>query len=131
MAIEYTENMWKNISDTLKHHGIEVFSPAAKVGDCLSEYVVVSDAGSLDLYGISSYADYYDVTLHVPKLKYSLLDPFKMKVRMAMTDLLPMIVPTTQTFSSMYDENIKAHTLTIEYYNVKMTLSKFDNNRRL
>lgn len=130
MAVEFTENMWKNICDVLDDNGILVKSPSSSVGDCKEPYVVVKNAGSLNLFGISSYQDYYSITINVPKLKYSLMDPMIMKVRLAMTDLLPMIVPTTETLGTMYDENIKAHTIDILYGNNKFNLSKFDNNRR-
>lgn len=130
MAVEFTENMWKNICDVLNDHGINVKSPSSHVGECLEPFVVVKNAGSLDIYGISSYRDFYSVTINVPKLQYSLMDPMIMKVRLAMTDLLPMVVPTTETLGTMYDENIKAHTIDILYGNNKFNLSKFDDNRR-
>ena len=81
---------WKDIYNKLKQHGIDVYSPGQKTGECTSPYVVVKDAGRVDLTTVSSSQNLYDLMCYVPMDKYSTLDLFVDDIENIMDELFPM-----------------------------------------
>lgn len=119
---EYSESRWQDIFKHLKKSGFEVYSPAVKIGDCKSEYIVVKNDGSSQLSSFSTDDDLYSIMCYVPKQAYSKLEPFVQKVKAAMKELEPMIMPYGTQTSSYYDDSYKAHMVSIEYKNHKKML---------
>lgn len=116
------ESRWQDIYIHLKKSGFNVYSPGIKIGDCTKEYVVVKNDGSVSLSNISTDDDLYAVMCYVPKQQYSKLEPLVQKVKRAMKELEPMILPYGSQTPSYYDDGVKAHMVSIEYKNHKKTL---------
>ena len=110
---------WQDIFKHLKESGFEVYSPGIKLGDCLSEYLVVKNDGSTKHINFSTNVELYSVLCYVPKDKYSTLEVLVKKVREAMKSLEPMITPYGAQSPSYYDDGFKAHMISIEYQNYK------------
>ena len=66
--------------------------------------------------------DLYAVMCYVPKQAYSTLEPLVQKVKKAMKELEPMIMPYGSQTPSYYDDSYKAHMISIEYKNHKKIL---------
>lgn len=119
---EYAESRWQDIFKYLKSSGFDVYSPGMKVGECTSEYIVVKNDGSSKISGISTDDDLYAVMCYVPKQAYSKLEPMVQRVKKAMKELEPMIMPYGSQTPSYYDDSYKAHMISIEYKNHKKIL---------
>lgn len=115
----YAGSRWQDIYAHLAKDGFDVYSPGIKVGECASEYVVVKNDGSQRVLGYSTDDDMYSVMCYVPRLQYSKLEPFVMRVKESMKKLQPMVVPTGAQTPSYYDDTYKAHMVSIEYKNHK------------
>ena len=120
--IESKESRWKDIFKHLKEAGLEVYSPGVKTGNCLAPYIVIKYDGSTRRAGISTNEDYYAVLCYVPQQSYSELEPFVQKVKQEMKKLEPMILPQGSQTPSFYDDDFKAHMISIEYKNYKKML---------
>lgn len=119
---KYAESRWQDIFKHLKSSGFDVYSPGVKVGECMSEYVVIKNDGSSKISGISTDDDLYAVMCYVPKQAYSKLEPMVQRVKKAMKGLEPMIMPHGSQTPSYYDDGYKAHMISIEYKNHKKIL---------
>lgn len=103
----------------LKDKGFDVYFPAQKLGECTSPYVVVRDATTSQVSGISSTVTYYDILCYVPGHQFSILETFVDSVKDAMRTLSPMIKPTYSQTQSFYDEKINAHMISVQYKNYR------------
>ena len=119
---KYSESRWQDIFKHLKSSGFDVYSPGVKVGECMNEYVVIKNDGSSKISGISTDDDLYAVMCYVPKQAYSKLEPMVQRVKKAMKELEPMIMPHGSQTPSYYDDGYKAHMISIEYKNHKKIL---------
>ena len=116
----YEESRWQDLYSFLESKGYEVYSPGQKDGECLSQYVVLKYAGSIKAQGISSRTDLYEIQLYVPKKKYSTLETFVQKLINDMKELKPLFIPyDNQQDSSFYDDQVKAHFVSVTYINYK------------
>lgn len=113
------DSRWQDIYHHLKSKGYDVYSPAQKVGDCTKPYIVVKNDGSYDHVNFSTNRDMYAIQCYVPLLEYSKLEVIVQSVKKDMKELYPMIQPYGQEMPSFYDDNVKAHYVTIEYENYK------------
>lgn len=118
-TFDYKDSRWQDIYAHLKAKGFEVYTPGVKLGECASEYVVVKNDGSTKHAGLSTDDDLYAVMCYVPKQAYSALEPFVQRVKQAMKELVPMILPYGSQTPSFYDDSFKAHMVSIEYKNYK------------
>lgn len=116
---EYAESRWQDIYLHLKKSGFDVYSPGIKTGECTKEYLVVKNDGSSKHASFSTDNDFYAVMCYVPRNKYSTLESLVQRVKEAMKDLEPMILPYGAQTSSYYDDSFKAHMVSIEYKNYK------------
>ena len=116
---EYAGSRWQDIFLHLKESGVETYPPATKVGECLSEYVVIKNNGSSKHTSFSTDIDLYSIMCYVPKDKYSTLEPFVQKIKNIMKGLKPMILPYGSQTPSYYDDSYKAHMISIQYKNYK------------
>lgn len=101
----------------LSNNGIEVYSPAQKKGECTSPYVVLKDAGTIKIAGLSSTQTIYDVMCYVPKDRFTLLEKYVHQVKQIMSKLQPMIMPLFIETASFYDDSVEAHMISVQYRN--------------
>lgn len=106
-------DIYKHLSD----NGIEVYSPAQKKGECTSPYVVLKDAGTIKVAGLSSTQTIYDVMCYVPKDRFTLLEKYVHQVKQIMSKLQPMIMPLFIETASFYDDSVEAHMISVQYRN--------------
>lgn len=118
-VFEPKESRWGDIYTLLKTKGFDVYPPGIKIGECVSPYVVVSISSSSAHTVFSTDIDLYSVMCYIPKLEYSKLEPLVQSVKKAMCDLKPMILPYGIQTPSFYDDEKKAHMVSIEYMNYK------------
>lgn len=118
-SFEYADSRWQDIFLYLKKEGFEVYPPGSKVGECLSEYIVVKNNGSSKHASFSTDIDLYSIMCYVPKERYSKLEPFVQKVKKIMKGLEPMILQSGSQTPSYYDDSVKAHMISIGYKNYK------------
>jgi len=116
---EYKDSRWQDIFLHLQKVGFDVYPPGIKVGECISQYLVVKNDGSSKHQSFSTDVDLYAVMCYVPKEKYSSLEPLVQNVKKAMKELEPMIKPYGSQTPSYYDDSVKAHMISIEYKNYK------------
>lgn len=117
---EYLESRWQDIFVHLKNSGFDVYPPAIKKGECESEYIVIKNDGSSSHNNFSFDTDLYSVMCYVPKDRYSSLEPLVQRVKKAMVDLKPLILPYGNQTPSYYDDKVKAHMISISYKNYKI-----------
>lgn len=117
--VNVDSSRWQDIFDHLSECGFNVYSPGTKVGECLREYIVIKNDGSSKHVSFSTDVDLYAVMCYVPKQAYSSLEPLVQRVKQAMKYLEPMIKPYGTQTPSFYDDEVKAHMVSIEYKNYK------------
>lgn len=118
-GIEYKNSRWQDLYSFLAKNDFEVYAPGVKLGECRSPYLVVKEDGSSFHAFASTYVDLYSILIYVPKQSYSLLDEMVQKVRRTMKFAEPLFYPTGAQTPSFYDEEIKAHTVSLTYKNYK------------
>lgn len=117
---EPLDSRWQDIFDYLENKGYVVYPPGVVNGECEKPYLVVKNDGGYKHANFSTNRDMYAIMCYVPKGQYSKLEPLVMKVKKDMKNLEPMILPYEgQMLPSYYDDNYKAHYITIEYENYK------------
>lgn len=120
MTIQET-NRTQDIYNFLKSKHFDVYMPNQHDGDCLKPYVVVKYDGYIKHAEYSTNTHQYSLTCYVPKDKYSILDSFVDKIETAMLGMQPMILPNGYASPSFYDDDLKAHSMSIEYKNYRKT----------
>lgn len=116
--IDLEKSVWETIADALIRNGIKVYPPAMKMGECKEEYVVLKQAGSVQVESYSSIWEYYMFILYVPKERYTRLFSFEREVRNVIwNELYPMIKPTGLKENDSFDDNINAHIRAFTYRN--------------
>lgn len=114
-----SDSRWKDIYNLLKSHGFNVYAPAQHEGECIEKYIVVK-LGTLQRANDFSSVQYqYDLMLYVPQNEYSTLELFVEQVKAAMKELEPMIKPLNSQTGSFYDDSVKGHMVSIQYYNYR------------
>lgn len=116
---KYANSRWQDIFKCLQKEGFDVYPPGIKVGECKSRYIVVKNNGSSVHSSFSTDVDLYSVMCYVPRTKYSELEPMIQEVKQAMKELEPMMLPRGSQTPSYYDDDYKAHMVSIEYKNYK------------
>lgn len=107
----------------LKEQGFKVYFPTQKQGECTFPYVVVKDMTTSKIAGISSTVTYYDLMCYVPREHFSTLSVFVEQVKNSMRGMVPMIMPTYTETASFYDEDVKAHMVSVQYRNNRKIIS--------
>ena len=108
--IDPEKTLWEIIADTYIEKGIMCYPPAGKSGECKEEYIILKQAGSVQVENYSSEWVYYMFMLHVPKEKYNELERFEERVKEIMFQkLYPMIKPTGLKDNDFYNDNVNAH----------------------
>lgn len=113
----YEDTRLKDLYTHLKRNKFEVYMPGIKHGDCLRPYLVVKNDAAIDIIGTTSHSQLYTVLCYVPKNRYSDLESLVTKVKTVMHNLKPLFMPTGLQTPSFYDDDIKAHMISIQYRN--------------
>lgn len=116
------ESRWQDIYSHLEAEGFDVYSPATKTGECITQYIVIKNDGSSKLGNFSTDNDLYALLCYVPKQKYSELEVLVQNVKEKMKKLEPMIKPIGMQTPSYYDDGVKAHMISMQYVNSKKIL---------
>lgn len=114
-------SIWKDIYNCLKDNGYDVYSPSSKVGECESKYIVVKIDTGTPHSAFSSNVDLYSIMCYVPKFEYSQLEDFLADVKTTLKKVNSIIATGNKT-PSFYDDDIKAHMISIEYKNYKQVI---------
>lgn len=122
LEFDFQESRWQDLYVHLKNKGYDVYAPAQKVGECTAPYLVIKNDGSYQHVNFTTDRDMYAIYCYVPKLKYSELEPLVQRVKRDMRELYPMFQVYGQQLASFYDDEVKAHYITIEYENYKKVL---------
>lgn len=108
--IDPDKTLWEIIADTFIENGIMCYPPASKIGTCEENYIVLKQAGSVQVESYSSEWVYYMFMLYTPRNKYAEFERFENEVKKIIQDkLYPMIKPTGLKNNDFYDDNINAH----------------------
>lgn len=108
--IDTDKTLWEIIADALIRNGIMCYPPAGKTGGCKEDYVVLKQAGSVQVESYSSEWVYYMFMLYTPRDKYYDFERFERRVKnIIQRELYPMIKPTGLKNNDFYDDNINAH----------------------
>ena len=122
LEFDFQESRWQDLYLHLKNKGYDVYAPAQKVGECTEPYLVVKNDGSYQHVNFSTDRDMYAIYCYVPRLRYSELEPLVQRVKRDMKELYHMFQVYGQQPASFYDDEVKAHYITIEYENYKKVL---------
>lgn len=113
------KSVWQLIFDHLKDDGFDVFSPGQHIGECLSKYVVLKDAGSSRYNTYSTDTYLYDVMCYVPASAFSSLEPFVAAVESSLKKMFPLIKPTGYHTPSFLDDTNKSYMVSLQYSNYR------------
>lgn len=116
---QHEQDRIQDIFVHLQNKGFDVYFPSQHEGECISPYVVVKGYTNTQFRQYSSTVQYYDLLCYVPKDHFSTLYPFVDSIKAAMKELSPMIKPAFFDTASYYDEEIKAHMVSIQYLNYR------------
>lgn len=118
-SFEYAASRWQDLYLFLKDKGYDVYAPGVKVGECTSPYLVVKNNGLADVVEFSSKQELYSVIVYVPKQQYSTLEVLVTQVETDMKEIAPLFKPRNVHTPSYYDDDIKAHSISLEYSNYR------------
>lgn len=116
---KYSDSVWADVFNHLKGKGFDVYPPQVKIGECASPYVVVKLGSTSQLEDFSSDRVVYEVLAYVPRQSYSFLEPYVESLKEAMSELRPLVRYSHGITASFYDDTLKAHMVTLDYYNYK------------
>lgn len=118
----HAKSIWQDIFIHLKNKGFKVYSPSTPLSESDEPYIILKYNGLTHLEGYSSDDELYDVMAYVPAMQYSTLEPFLLKIKLAMKELEPMVLPYGSQSASFYEDGVKMHYVTIQYKNHKFML---------
>lgn len=113
------ESRWADIFNLLKTKGVNVKSPTTNIGVITQPTVIVRNSGVMQHNTFTTEDFGYEVVVCVPESQYSKLEPLVVLVREYMKDLYPMVIDSHEVSASMYDEEIRAHYMTVAYKNYR------------
>ena len=120
---EITDQRYKDILISLSNAGFDVYTPGMHNGECKKPYIVVLNAGTDEIYGISSTQTIYEILLYVPVKNRTDLDEFADNVKKVMRrDLWPMILPVNSELADYVDDEKKAHMRVLQYKNYRQII---------
>lgn len=113
------QSVIKQIYDCLKDNGFDVYFPGQYKGECLNPYVVVKQSGSIDTITVSSERPMYDLMVYAPENNYSMLEQIVYDMKQCLKKLYPMITYSGNETSAYYDDEKKAHMISVQYYGIR------------
>ena len=111
-------SLLKDIWDLLKDAGFNPFMPGQHMGECIDPYVVVKLSGVLPLE-VSSERPIYTFLVYVPENEYTKLETNVFAIKQELKKLYPRIMYAGNETESFYDERIKAHMISFQYYGIR------------
>lgn len=112
-------SQWQKLFEYLKFKKFDIYSPEQKIGQCKSPYIILKNGGEVKRLDCSTNDSTYTIFCYVPRDMYSYLEEYVIQVKDAMRELFPKFIPSGLETSSFYEEDIKAHMVSIEYINHK------------
>lgn len=106
----------KQIRDVLSEDGTEVYFPTQHKGECLKEYIVVKQEGTITPLTVSSERPIYTLMLYVPLNQYSRLEDFIFETKQKIKKIYPLVMYAGNETASYYDEDKKANMISFQYY---------------
>uniref|UniRef100_A0AAU8AYR1 Tail completion protein n=1 Tax=Dulem virus 36 TaxID=3145754 RepID=A0AAU8AYR1_9CAUD len=116
---ETKKTILKQIYDVLKQNGFDVYFPSQHKGECLSEYVVIKYAGTVNELNVSSERPIYDFLCYVPLDRYSILEQYIYDIKEVLKQLYPLIGYLGNEITSYYDEDVRAHMVSFQYQGIR------------
>lgn len=115
------ETRLKDIMKALQDAGFDVYTPGMHKGQCKDTYIVVKDAGTMQMGTFSTLQYGYDIMLYVPVGKFSQLDLLMQKVRTVMNKLSKKIALRIayEMSAPFYDDTVKAYMSYATYINLR------------
>lgn len=113
------KSVLKQIYDCLKNNGYDVYFPSQHEGECLDPYIEVKYDGTMELVGVSSDRPIYDILCYVPENNYSMLERMIFDIKVVLKALYPMIQQTGNETAAYYDEDLKAHMISVQYQGIR------------
>lgn len=114
MSMSLLKDAW----DLLKDVGFNPFMPGQHKGECIEPYVVVKLSGVLPLE-VSSERPIYTFLVYVPENEYTKLETNVFAIKQELKKLYPRIMYAGNETESFYDEQIKAHMISFQYYGIR------------
>lgn len=115
----YGDSVWADVFNHLKKNGFDVYPPQVKIGECESPFVVVKMGSTSQLENFSSDRVIYELLAYVPRQSYSQLEPYVERLKNVMKELRPLVRYSHGITASFYDDMLKAHMVTLDYYNYR------------
>lgn len=104
--------------DYLDDNGIEVYFIGQKKGQCLTNYVVLKDSGTIPTVNNDLGIQVIDLYCYVPQGKYTETESYKKKIKEIMKGFNSLRSTGTET-PPVAEDDIKAFSFSIEYQNQK------------
>lgn len=104
--------------DFLHDKGIEVYFIGQKKGECLSNYVVIKDSGTIPTIGNKLGSQVIDVYCYVPQGRYTETVAFRNKIKILLKEFKSLRYTGNET-PAIAEDDIKAFSFYIEYVNQK------------
>lgn len=112
-------NTLKEIYDTLKEDGTEVYFPNQHRGECIRKYNVIKMGGAEDLLNVSSDRPIFIIMCYVPCDRYTQLVDFVYQTKQKLKKMYPKIVYDGMETPSYYDEVVKGHRVSFQYAGIR------------
>ena len=115
----YGDSVWADVFNHLKKNGFDVYPPQVKIGECEAPFIVVKMGSTSQLENFSSDRVIYELLAYVPRQSYSQLEPYVERLKNVMKELRPLVRYSHGVTASFYDDMLKAHMVTLDYYNYR------------
>ncbi|MBU3208523.1 hypothetical protein KPL28_02600 [Clostridium algidicarnis] len=112
------QTVWQRIFLNLKKLGYEVYSPGQKRDKCTEPYVVIKENGIHALNSNVSGYKLFDIIIYNPLSNYSSMEFYVENIKQAMEALIELR-PTGNETPAIIDNEVQAHTTSIEYQQFK------------
>lgn len=112
------QTLWQKIFLHLKKLGYEVYSPGQKRDKCQNSYVVIKENGTFRVAGNVAGYKLFDIIIYHPMSNYSTMEFYVENIKKAIKDI-DELVPTGNETPSIIDDQVQAHTTSIEYKQFK------------
>lgn len=104
----------KQIRDILEEDGTIVCFPSQHKGECIKEYIVIKQDGTVEA-SVSSERPIYTIMCYVPQNNYSDLEMLVSKTKEKMKKIFPLVMYVGNETPSYYDDTIKGHMVSFQY----------------
>ncbi|MCB2300394.1 hypothetical protein [Clostridium tagluense] len=113
------KTLWQKIFLHLNQKGYEVYSPGQKRDKCEASYVVIKENGVHGQEGGNKVGfKLFDIIMYCPLTNYSNMEFYAENIKQALKEMKELR-PTGVETPSIIDDEVKAHTSSIEYQALK------------